>query len=124
MNYVVQSSTSNGMWEYCSNGKVHSYPMKSFVTLNNAGAYITAALSDLGIIQVPAYDVAEYIQQGKLCVIMPEYRPEPMPLSLLYPQRRNLPQRIKLFQDWLADLLKNSNGIFHNALPSKKLNIK
>ena len=121
VNYAAQFPASNGVWEYYHSGKTHSYPMKNLVTINNTEAYIAAALSGLGIIQVPAYDVTEYIQQGKLCTIMPEHCSAPMPLSLLYPQRRNLPPRIKLFQDWLVDLLTNSNRIVRKSPKSKSL---
>ncbi len=37
--------------------------------------------------------------------MVPELVAEPMPLTLLYAQRRHLPQRVRVFMDWLAELL-------------------
>jgi len=37
--------------------------------------------------------------------VLPQYEAEPMPVSLLYAQRRNLSIRAQVFMDWLADIL-------------------
>ena len=39
--------------------------------------------------------------------ILPQYRAEPMPVSLIYPHRRNLSRRVHLFMEWLATVLKD-----------------
>ncbi|WP_319004572.1 hypothetical protein [Methylobacillus caricis] len=38
---------------------------------------------------------------------MPDHRSAPMPVSLLYPNRRNQPERIKVFIAWLAERLQD-----------------
>jgi DNA-binding transcriptional LysR family regulator len=44
--------------------------------------------------------------QGVLVEVLPRYRPEPMSLSLLYAHRRNLPKRVRVFMDWVAEILR------------------
>ena len=39
--------------------------------------------------------------------ILPHYRAEPLPVSLIYPHRRNLSRRVHLFMEWLGGLMKN-----------------
>jgi DNA-binding transcriptional LysR family regulator len=39
--------------------------------------------------------------------ILPQYRAEPMPVSLIYPHRRNLSRRVHLFMEWLAGVMKD-----------------
>lgn len=46
------------------------------------------------------------IARGTLVEILPQLRPEPMPVSLLYAHRRNLPKRVRVFMDWVAEVLK------------------
>jgi len=38
--------------------------------------------------------------------VLPDYRPEPMSVSLLYAHRRNLPKRVRVFMDWVASVLE------------------
>jgi len=37
--------------------------------------------------------------------VLPTYRAEPMPVTLLYAARRNLSQRVQVFMQWLSDTL-------------------
>lgn len=81
------------------------WPMKGVLTVNNTQAYTAAALAGLGVIQAPRMGVGPHVESGALVEILPEYPAEPMPVSILYPQRRNLPRRVRAFIDWLAEIL-------------------
>ncbi|MFT4014538.1 MAG: hypothetical protein QM682_14265 [Paracoccus sp. (in: a-proteobacteria)] len=37
---------------------------------------------------------------------MPRCRDAPLPMTLLFPHRHSLPQRVTVFADWLEDLLR------------------
>ena len=92
-------------WEWMAGGAVHSQHTSARVTVNSAEALVACALAGLGLIQVPAYDVRHHIEAGELIDVMPDWRPEPMPMALLYPHRRHLSRRVQVFADWLATLL-------------------
>ncbi|MFC6632283.1 LysR family transcriptional regulator [Microbulbifer taiwanensis] len=83
-----------------------SLPMRGAVTVNNTEAYLEACIAGLGIIQVPEAGVHPYLQSGELEEILPEYRPAPMPVSLLYANRRHLPKRVQVFMAWMAEIMK------------------
>ncbi|WCE03402.1 LysR family transcriptional regulator [Pseudoxanthomonas sp. JBR18] len=72
------------------------------ITVNSGDAYVAAALAGFGIIQPPAMGVRQLLASGELVEILPDAPAEPMPLTLLYPQRRHLPRRVAAFMDWLA----------------------
>jgi LysR family transcriptional regulator for bpeEF and oprC len=92
-------------WEWVENGSVQSLPLSSRVTVNSAEAYIACCLAGLGLIQIPAYDVQEQLISGELVEVMPLHRASPMLVTLLYPHRRHLSHRLRLFADWLVALL-------------------
>ena len=48
----------------------------------------------------------EALRAGDLTEILPQYRAEPLPVSLIYPHRRNLSRRVHLFMEWLGGLMK------------------
>lgn len=79
-----------------------SLPMAGAITVNNADAYTAACLAGLGIIQSPAVGVQEQLRTGRLVAVLPNYTAPPMPLTLLYANRRNLSQRVRVVMDWLA----------------------
>ncbi len=91
-------------FEYQENGKYKTVKMKGFITVNSTDAYQAACKSGLGIIQVPEIGTRSAIKSGALVEILPKLKSEPMPVSLIYPNRRNLSRRVKVFMDW-ADLL-------------------
>lgn len=77
------------------------------LTVNSTESYQAACLAGLGIIQVPRTGVRELLRSGRLVEILPQYRAQPMPVSLIYPHRRNLSRRVHLFMEWLAGVMKD-----------------
>ncbi len=83
-----------------------SLPMAGALTVNNSEAYEAACLAGLGLIQAPAVGLRHLVEQGLLVEVLPRYRAEPMPVSLLYANRRNLSKRVRVFMDWMAETLR------------------
>lgn len=77
------------------------------LTVNSTETYHAACLAGLGIIQVPRIGVAEALRSGALIEVLPQYRGAPMPVSLIYPHRRNLSRRVHLFMEWLGGVMKS-----------------
>ena len=76
------------------------------LTVNSTETYQAACIAGLGIIQVPRVGVRDALRTRKLIEVLPQYRAEPMPVSLIYPHRRNLSRRVHLFMEWLTALTK------------------
>ncbi|MBK4216369.1 LysR family transcriptional regulator [Paracoccus caeni] len=85
--------------------------LPSSIMVDNAEAYIAAAVAGLGIVQLPAYDVQDLIAAGLLVALLPEHAPPPEPLTFLFVQRRNLPRGVRLFQEWLVERLVEAQVI-------------
>ena len=56
--------------------------------------------------QLGLFGVRDALRAKKLLEILPQYRARPMPVSLIYPHRRNLSRRVHLFMAWLTDIMK------------------
>jgi len=95
-----------GGFEYVVNGKDCALSMVGPVIVNNAEAYQAACLAGLGLIQAPLPGARELLEQGRLVEVLPEYTARPMPLSLVYANRRNLPARVRVVMDWLSQVLE------------------
>lgn len=88
----------------------HQLPTKISVT--GADLYTGAALAGLGIVQVPRYRIAQELKHSHLTVLLPDYPPPPMPVSVLYPHNRQLSPRVRMFTQWIAERL-STNDIAH-----------
>jgi DNA-binding transcriptional LysR family regulator len=64
------------------------------------------ALDGLGIVLKPLFEVADHIAAGRLVEILPEAPPLPVTLGLLYPTRRMLAPRAKIFIDLAVEELR------------------
>ncbi|MFE3838408.1 LysR family transcriptional regulator [Pseudogemmobacter sonorensis] len=92
-------------WEWHEGGRDHGLRVPWQVSANSAEGYIACALAGLGLIQIPAYDVAGHLRAGELVEVLPEARPAPMPVHLLFPGPSRMTRRLAVFADWLADLV-------------------
>jgi len=88
--------------EFMIDGELRNVVLPATVTVAAAESYVAAARLGLGLIQVPHYHVAADLAAGSLLEVLPACRPSPTPVSLLYPHRRQLSLRVRVFIDWLA----------------------
>jgi DNA-binding transcriptional LysR family regulator len=79
--------------------------MGGVLTVNSVASYIGAAQAGFGIVQVPEVGVSDRLLSGEFVEVLSEWRPAPLPVTLLYPHRRNLPARVRVFMDWMVTLL-------------------
>jgi DNA-binding transcriptional LysR family regulator len=61
-----------------------------------------AALAGLGLWMCPPYIVSDLLGAGALVPLLPEYRTPEMEIVALYPHRRQLSARVRLFLDMLV----------------------
>ncbi|MDH0748811.1 LysR family transcriptional regulator [Pseudomonas sp. GD03842] len=104
--YASPTTGRELLWEYCSvDGRRQTMPVPSRVVVNDAESYIACCRAGLGMIQVPRFDVKHLLESGELIEVMPEFLAEPMPVSLLYPHRRQRTQRLLAFTEWFEELM-------------------
>lgn len=106
VHYAGGLSSAGAGWEY-HDGKGYTLkPMRCSMVVNGTDAYQAACIAGMGLIQAPANGMQPRIQRGELVEVLPQHTAAPLPVSLLYAQRRNLPRRVQVFMAWLAQLLQ------------------
>ncbi|HAS1785792.1 TPA: LysR family transcriptional regulator [Enterobacter cloacae] len=107
---IIHYSTTLGTrpqgFEYYIGSETRWVKTGGVLTVNSTETYQAACIAGLGIIQVPRVGVRDALRTKKLVEILPQYRAEPMPVSLIYPHRRNLSRRVHVFMEWLTELTK------------------
>ena len=61
-----------------------------------------AALDGVGLALQPSYNVSREIADGRLQIVLPDYRIGALTLHAVYPHRRQLPAKVRVFVDFLA----------------------
>lgn len=104
--YVLPSSGRVEPLEFLLEGKYQKLMLPHPITTNGSDAYIAAGLAGMGLVQVPVYGIAQYLQQGLLQRVLADYPPSAMPIAMLYPKNRNTSQRLQVFIDWLSQTIR------------------
>jgi DNA-binding transcriptional LysR family regulator len=61
------------------------------------------ALLGQGIVMKPLFEVAEHLRGGRLLRVLPAFPPETATLAVVYPHRRLLPPKVKVFVDFMVE---------------------
>jgi DNA-binding transcriptional LysR family regulator len=93
-------------WEHGRGDTLRTLTLEGSITVNNSDAYEAACLAGLGIIQAPAIGMRPHVEAGRLVELLPEHTAPPMPVSLVYAHRRQLPLRVQAVMGWIAEILK------------------
>jgi DNA-binding transcriptional LysR family regulator len=105
IHYVSRLGQRPPGFEYLDGSVCRYLSMPGAFTVNSIDGYEAGCLAGLGIIQAPHAGIWQAIENGSLVEVLPQYRAEPMTVSLLYAQRRNVSARVQVFMDWLADVM-------------------
>jgi DNA-binding transcriptional LysR family regulator len=100
---LFKSRADTHRWRYRGDdGGWVRIPTGSRLRLDSGEALRDAAVAGLGIAFLPEFLVAEDLAAGRLHEVLPELRFEEAPIVLLYPSKRLLEPRVRLFIDLMA----------------------
>jgi DNA-binding transcriptional LysR family regulator len=106
VHYAPNFGAHGSSWEFFDGQAYAQHAMPSAITVNNTDSYLGACLVGLGLIQIPAHGIQNLLESGQLIEVLPQYRAEPLPVTLLYANRRHLPKRVQVFMNWMATILQ------------------
>jgi len=75
------------------------------LAVDDGNAYLAAGLAGLGILWLPRYMSAAHEANGELVPLFEDWLLEPMPLYVAYPPKRHISRKLRVFIDWVADLM-------------------
>ena len=76
------------------------------VALNDSNAYLTAGLAGLGIIMMTDVQLENHGANGsRLVRVLEDWVTDPLPIHVVYPQNRHLSAKVRVFVEWVADLM-------------------
>lgn len=91
-------------WQFHSQGKDIEIQVAGKLSFSDREALVNAAQAQLGIIQVPSYSAIAAIKAGVLEAVLADYRAIGDPISAVWPSRRHITPKVRVFVDFLITL--------------------
>jgi len=101
---------SGSTWHFSIGGKERIMRPKPVWRCNSGVSVHQAALAGMGICQLPEFYVIDAINDGRLELVLDEYRAATEPIWAVYPQRRYLPSKTSHLLDMLHEELPRLIG--------------
>ena len=107
--FVLPSTGRTVPWLLQQHGQLNEYLTKGNIRcLDDILGCITLVKHNAGLLQTYRFLVQQDLLEGKLQEVLHEYAGASRPFSLLYPANRHLPQRLRLFIDFLLEELRSN----------------
>lgn len=102
----VSSRTGQVMpLEFTVDGKIREIVLPSRVTVSNSDTAAALVRQGFGLYQAPRRRFTTDLDAGRLVEVLPDNPPTSTPISVLYPRSRQLSPRVRVFVDWLVEIL-------------------
>lgn len=99
---AVSSTSAAPPLEFRAGSENIAVALPHLISAANPETRVAAALSGLGLIQVPRYRVAADLAAGTLVEVLAGFSPPPLSVHVLYPERRQRSLRARTIIDWLV----------------------
>jgi DNA-binding transcriptional LysR family regulator len=94
---------SENQWTLIGAESTHTILVQGALCSNNGEVLREAAIKGLGIALLPQFIVESALQDGRLKLVLPEYRLTELSIEVLYPVNRHLSTKIRLLVDFLRE---------------------
>lgn len=98
-----QNDDAYGIWRFLRQDHSEVVKVHGMLSSNDGDIVLGWALDGHGILIRSEWDLAKYLDSGRLRIVLPEFKLPSADLYVYYPERRNLPIRARVFIDFLAD---------------------
>jgi DNA-binding transcriptional LysR family regulator len=88
------------------NGEEISVPVRGNIEVNSPEVTRRAALAGLGMTLVPEFSIEQELKSGALVSLLEDRIPSGGGIYAVYPHRRHVPGKVRVFVDFLADWFK------------------
>lgn len=103
---IRQGDEAYGVWRLTSergaNAKTEAIRVNGNLATNDGEIAVKWALDGHGILMRAEWDIQPYLADGRLVVVLPEYRTPGADIYAVYPQRHQLSARVRAFVEFLG----------------------
>jgi DNA-binding transcriptional LysR family regulator len=101
-----ENSPTPTSWTFWSNGEEVKAAFRPRLSVSTIEGAIDAALAGVGLARPMSYQVARYVRDGVLQVVLERFEPTPRPVHLVYDRQGRMPLKLRAFFDFAVPLLR------------------
>jgi len=98
-----QNDDAHGIWRFMHNERSEVVKVHGMLSSNDGDIVLGWALDGHGILVRSEWDLAKYLESGRLRVVLPEFVQPSADLFVYYPNKRNQSVRARAFIDFLVE---------------------
>jgi LysR family transcriptional regulator for bpeEF and oprC len=106
VNYLSNRTARVMDWEFSRGKQQVQLTLDGVLAVNDPDAYIVAGLNSFGIVKIASYIVQPYLKSGQLVPVLTDWTAAQWPITVMYPQSRHLSTKVRVFVDWVSELIK------------------
>lgn len=110
-------------WEFKADGHMRKYLPTARMTFNDADLVLKAVLDGCGIAQMPAYQVSDHVARNELVMALRTNVPDDRGHYICYLCRQHLPQRIRVFVDFMTEQIRALDLNYLTAFDPKDIGL-
>ena len=96
------------VWHLTKADLQQSVEVSCRLTANEATTLLNAALCHGGLAMQPTYLVSQYLKNGQLKQVLPDWKPDDMTVYVLYSSRKHMRPAVRALIDYLSDYFATS----------------
>ncbi|MCG9783764.1 LysR family transcriptional regulator [Vibrio brasiliensis] len=96
------------VWHLTKADLQQSVEVSCRLTANEATTLLNAALCHGGLAMQPTYLVSQYLKNGQLKQVLPDWKPDDMTVYVLYSSRKHMRPAVRALIDYLSDYFSTS----------------
>ena len=102
---------ASGNWTFQENGKQISVKAPQRLRMNTNDAVIELALGGWGLSRLMSYQVAPYLGDKQLQLVLEDFETAPLPIHIVHGQGRRAPAKVRSFVDFMVERLRANKAL-------------
>ncbi len=103
---TIDDRSAPTAWRFSNGGRAIAVPIQSRLCVNTSEAAVLTAMAGVGLARVMSYKTDAARGAGTLAVVLDGFEPEPLPVHIVYAQRKPVPLKLRAFLNWVTPRLK------------------
>jgi len=107
--FTYEYVSPRNLWRFRDpSGRERAVRVSGNLHSNNGDFLTEAAVRGAGIVLEPAFIVGPEVRAGRLVPLLQDFAPAPLPIYAVYPSRKHLSAKVRLFVDFLVESFAES----------------
>ena len=111
ISYLLPSNGRAVPFRFCGPDGAFEIKAEHRLGINESNGHLAAAVAGLGLVQTFGYAAASALQSKALVEVLQPWRPATYPFHVVYPDNRHVSPRLRVFIDWLVEMMPPLLGV-------------